>query len=461
MTVALRHIIIVASIAAKCSSSAAEPIDFQTAVSLSRQYLASDDDEERSRLEARLSGYRGEIDPVVAALAARTYPAVKPGYYADEKFESAELRKKYPQDWLYFIVPPTYEPKQPTGLIVFLHGGGLNTSRDAAMYTLDPGESQASSRMLAATGMIIVGPSAPGKGESYYRWCLRASEEYLADVIAECKARFNIDADRVFLLGHSMGGFGAFHHAQRQPDRFAAIVVSSGAWDWGYWPVLRGTPMAIISGVNDAQRGVRWHHTDVEYARQTDRIFQREKLDHKYYEHDGEHCFGENRASVSDYLATAGKLRRDPYYPRIAVATPQGFTYNYMHRVRHNRWLTLDEETPGEIRVDELVTRGSDFDSWRLMPRRTLRRGAAMEAINRGDNRIDVTTENVARFTVWLHPKMVDIDKPVTIHVDDKLAFSARLRPSLVTALQSYQRRNDWGLIYPLKVELRVAGETE
>jgi pimeloyl-ACP methyl ester carboxylesterase len=347
-------------------------------------------------------------------------------------------------------------------LIIFLHGGGFYTARDAAKYTLEPQEDSStgrSSRMLSSTGMITVGPSAPGKYESWYRWCLRASEEYLADVIAECKRRFNIDSDRVFLLGHSMGGFGAFHHAQRQPDRFAAIIAASGAWDWGYWPVLRGTPMAIVSGVNDAQRGERWHHTDVEYGRHSHRIFEREKLEHKYYEHEGEHGFGENRASVADYFASTRDLRRDPYYPRVSVATPQGFTYNYMHRVRHNRWLTLDEATSGEIRVDELVSRGDDFDEWRLEHHRTLRKGAAVEAINQGDNRIDVTTQNVARLTVWLHPRMVDLTRPVTIHVDDNLTFSARLQPSLVTALESYERRHDWGLIYPVKVELNIRGD--
>ena len=88
--------------------------------------------------------------------------------------------------------------------------------------------------LFNATGMIAVGPSAPWDEESYYRWCLRGSDEYLSDVIRECKSRFNVDADRVFLMGHSMGGFGSYHHAWREPDRFAAIIVHAGSWALGY-----------------------------------------------------------------------------------------------------------------------------------------------------------------------------------------------------------------------------------
>jgi acetyl esterase/lipase len=230
---------------------AAEPanvgLDLKSAVALCRDFLASADDEERLRLNARLATFHGDFDAVIQALRSRNYPAVKPGYYEELKFQSPAANEKYPKDLLYFIVPETYHPSQPTGLIVFMHGGGYSTSRDAPLYTMklpanasDTGDYR-SGKMLAATGMITVGPSAPGKGESSYRWCLKASEEYLVEVIQDCKTRFNIDPDRVFLLGHSMGGFGAYHHALRQPDRFASIIVSSGSWDVGYWPVIRGT----------------------------------------------------------------------------------------------------------------------------------------------------------------------------------------------------------------------------
>jgi hypothetical protein len=86
-----------------------------------------------------------------------------------------------------------------------------------------------------------------------------------------------------------------------------------------------------------------------------------------------------------------------------------------------------------------------------------MRPGAAIEATSRGDNTIAVTARNVALFTVWLHPRMIDVNKPVKVVVNDKTRFDARVKPSLVTALESYERRGDWGLVYPVRVEISVA----
>jgi hypothetical protein len=49
---------------------------------------------------------------------------------------------------------------------------------------------------------------------------------------------------------------------------------------------------------------------------------------------------------------------------------------------------------------------------------------------------------------------MVDSAKPVMIVVNGKMRFAERVTPSLATALESYLRRRDWGLIYPMKVTI-------
>ena len=79
-----------------------------------------------------------------------------------------------------------------------------------------------------------------------------------------------------------------------------------------------------------------------------------------------------------------------------------------------------------------------------------------IDAVNHGDNKITVTTRNVARFTLWLHPRMVDVSKAVAIRVDGQVRFEDRVKPSLATALESYERRRDWAMIYPIKIELGI-----
>jgi hypothetical protein len=122
----------------------------------------------------------------------------------------------------------------------------------------------------------------------------------------------------------------------------------------------------------------------------------------------------------------------------------------------------MNELTPGTIIFDELVSNDDDdlaFDDWKLQHEATEYEASALVAENRGDNTIEVTTQHVSRFTVWLHPKMVDVNRLVRVIVDGEVKFAGRVTPSSVTALDSYLRRQDWGLVYPMKVELDLKAE--
>ena len=438
-----------------------QAMDQSLAIKVAREYLGSGDDTERRRLAAQLDEYEGDLQPLLRKLSTHSCEPVEAGYHPEEHFSVPSLLTKHPDDLLYFIVPEGYRPDKSAGLIVFLHGGGRTSSRRAPRYFmnfLDEEEGSDSSQLgdlFAATGMIAVGPSAPWNEDSAYRWCLQESDEYLADVIRECQTRFNIDSDRVFLIGHSMGGFGAYHHIQRQPDRFAGVVANAGSWSLAYWPVIRGTPLCIVHGVRDAIRDERWHYTDIEYARWTDKLLSRQKMDYVYFEHEGEHGISDGKEYVARYFNSAQKQRRDACSPHVVLASPVGFDEDYCFPVKHNRWLTLDQAVDGNLEYDALVTNGEeDFDDWRLKHRKQKLEGASIDAVNRGDNTIVVTTRNVARFAVWLHPRMIDVTKPVRVVVDGKVRFAAKVKPTLATALESYERRGDWGLIYPIKIEL-------
>ena len=103
-------------------------LDQQEATTLCRRYLASSRRSQRQDILQQLADYHGSLEPIVQRLAARSYPSVEPGYNPAEHFSTAALRKKHPADLLYFVVPEDYRRDRPTGLIVFLHGGGKHTS---------------------------------------------------------------------------------------------------------------------------------------------------------------------------------------------------------------------------------------------------------------------------------------------------------------------------------------------
>jgi len=63
-----------------------------------------------------------------------------------------------------------------------------------------------------------------------YVWCdfnLAAAAAALDDV----EQRYNVDRDRIYVTGISMGGYGTWLLALQQPERFAAIVPVCGGLD--------------------------------------------------------------------------------------------------------------------------------------------------------------------------------------------------------------------------------------
>jgi predicted peptidase len=71
----------------------------------------------------------------------------------------------------------------------------------------------------------------------------------LLDAMAE---EFPIDTDRVYVLGHSGGGFGTWTAVAEQPDRFAAAITSAG-WlgPWSDANAVKDVPIWSFQGAKD------------------------------------------------------------------------------------------------------------------------------------------------------------------------------------------------------------------
>ena len=88
-------------------------------------------------------------------------------------------------------------------------------------------------------------------------WAARV--ESIIKFVEQVKKEFDIDEDRVYLTGLSMGGFGTWYTAMARPDLFAAIAPVCGggmAWNAGVLTM----PIWAFHGVEDPTVSVR--HTD-------------------------------------------------------------------------------------------------------------------------------------------------------------------------------------------------------
>ena len=136
-----------------------------------------------------------------------------------------------------------YEPPGagPHGLQLVLHGMGENHSS----LLWDPGAGRNPPPIAERFGAPLDRIIAVPLGRGPHGWYSSYSERDVLDVIADIEASYPVDAERVFMSGASLGGYGAMRLAALHPDVFAAVVQWVGATGDSF----NGTPLAGVAPV--------------------------------------------------------------------------------------------------------------------------------------------------------------------------------------------------------------------
>lgn len=123
------------------------------------------------------------------------------------------------------FVPSTYDASKPTPLIVSLHG--LRRQYDWLMGY------EGFLEFAERDGAILVTPLGYVRDGWYGSRAKNAnaekSEQDVMNVLKLVRDEFNIDSNRIYLWGHSMGGAGTYHLAAKYPDIWAALGVAAPA----------------------------------------------------------------------------------------------------------------------------------------------------------------------------------------------------------------------------------------
>lgn len=125
------------------------------------------------------------------------------------------------------FVPEGYTPDRSWPLIIGLHGasGSENTWLDRRRR----GDTEnLCKRLSQERGYVFVAPSGRGPFTGYRR----IGGQDVMDVLERALSIYNIDPERVYLTGHSMGGGGTWILGLRHAEKFAAIapIAASGRW---------------------------------------------------------------------------------------------------------------------------------------------------------------------------------------------------------------------------------------
>jgi poly(3-hydroxybutyrate) depolymerase len=111
-------------------------------------------------------------------------------------------------------VPDQYSRDRRWPLVILLHGAGATGD----MQDLHLGISE----RVSAKGMILAVPEARVAGSG-------SSADFLLGLITSVKQQYQIDDQRVFLIGHSMGGYQSLRFACEHGDVISGMVISAAA----------------------------------------------------------------------------------------------------------------------------------------------------------------------------------------------------------------------------------------
>lgn len=127
--------------------------------------------------------------------------------------------KEYP---FQVYVPRGFDGTSALPVFLSLHGGGARG--DDGLRQTARGMADAIRRDPARWPALAVFPQSPVDGPGWQDLGGRIAMAALDEAMAE----FRADPSRVYLVGGSQGGNGAWYLASRHPERFAAAVVVAG-----------------------------------------------------------------------------------------------------------------------------------------------------------------------------------------------------------------------------------------
>jgi len=310
-------------------------------------------------------------------------------------------------------------------------GAPADTNAQAAVDPGPPIPDIHTMRLGQATrqGYIVIAPGWTTPHQSQYQYTAREHAAVLDSLRDACR-RFSIDADRVFLSGHSMGADAAWDIALAHPDLWAGvipIVATSGKYVRQYWPNAEHLSFYFVSGELDADRTA--HNSD-----DWDRYFSRPKgwdMTLVEYEGRGHEHFSDEIQRIFDWM---GRKKRD-FFPHEFSAVTMRSWDNFF-------WCLELQQMPARCMVDPAA--------W-PPPRNTNPLHVSLKV--NATNGINVEAYGT-KVAVWLSPEWVNLQLPVTITVGgNRLGTRHVIKPSVPVMLDDARTRADRQHPFWAKVE--------
>jgi dienelactone hydrolase len=327
------------------------------------------------------------------------------------------------QPWQYALyVPTSYKPKSEKGipLIVLLHSIFADERMLSQMTDT-----------FKDTGAIVY----QGAAYRQFDWGgISAAETWGG--LNEVKRLYNIDEDRVYLVGYHIGGRGTWQLAMARPDLWAAAAPIFSGIDTGpNYPAMRLYPEYFDTAINSRIPNNR-------PPAQPEKIVN--PLEKKLFEQASlvsrleniiniplRSAFGEDdfnaaaeRLAMQQRLADLGIILNTHYVPGAMHGSPA----DEIRDPAFYQWLLANKRQPYPKQVKFTATNLRDNSAWWVSIDQ-LSSPAEVASINgKIDNQnVTVTTSNANAISLLLDKRLAPVGTPLSISVDTQPAITATI----------------------------------
>lgn len=330
-----------------------------------------------------------------------------------------ELRYPPPElEGTYYIVQPgRASSRKPSPLVIALHGGSRGVGDPNQIMGL-------MGNYFLSKKCIVAAPKVPPEAI----FAEPISAKFVREIIWEVSKNYNVDLDRVYVTGHSLGGVGAWYMPVVMGDMLAATSTAAGnAPAVSDYELLYNFPVFVVHGSTDIQVTPEANRKTAATIKEIPQENKRDGL-FVYHEITTKDPRGHALPMETIKLMAKWKLkfRRDPYPKRVICVAPTNIAVG---------------ETPepmGRSYWCELLQHG-----WK----------AKADGRYLGDNKFEFDVSgNPTNMTLYLTDDMVDLDKPVIVTVNGRTVHEGRVKRSAKFLLDHIHATRDRGRVYANKI---------
>jgi predicted esterase len=327
-----------------------------------------------------------------------------------------EIKTQWEPEWLQkkmtsgkYVMPFDYkifgeQPADGRSLYISMHGGGSSPA--------EVNDQQWKNQMRLYTlkeGVYLTPRTAVNE---WNMWFQPHVDSLFDKIIQTAVVELNVNPNKVYVMGYSAGGDGAYRLAPRMADRWAASSMMAGH-PGDVSPVnLRNTPFMIWMG-------------------EKDKAYDRNLLAPKY----GKWLDQLQQADPEGYIHETHVVEGKGHWMDHADTLAVSWMAQYVRNPYPVKVVWRQDDTP------------HDTFYWLSVPIEEAQKGNTV-IVERSKNTFVISKNDYRTFTIGVNDAMIDFNKPVKIIVNGKVIFNKKLTRKIQNIFDSLEKRKDPSLVF-------------